>query len=57
MILSRLSGATGHGIRRAREAVTLAIAMWVDKRLDASYSDFWHRDQLRLRLRKALGLG
>src|SRR5262249_9504848 len=39
------------------QVVTLAIAMWVDKRLDARYSDFWHRDQLRLRLRQALGLG
>src|SRR5262249_56494309 len=41
----------------AWQVLTLAIAMWVDKRLDARYSDFWHRDQLRLRLRKALGLG
>ena len=41
----------------AWQVLTLAIAMWVDKRLDARYSDFWHRDQLRLRLRQALGLG
>ncbi len=39
------------------EIVTLGLALGVDKRLDARYSDFWHRDQLRLRLRKALGLG
>jgi hypothetical protein len=38
-------------------ALTLALALWVDARLDARYSDFWHRDQLRLRLRQALGLG
>jgi uncharacterized protein (DUF2235 family) len=41
----------------AWQAITLGIALWVDARLDARYSDFWHRDQLRLRLRKALGLG
>lgn len=38
-------------------ALTLALALWVDARLDARYSDFWHRDQMRLKLRKALGLG
>lgn len=38
-------------------ALTLALALWVDGRLDRRYSEFWHRDQMRLKLRKALGLG
>jgi energy-converting hydrogenase Eha subunit G len=37
--------------------VTLWLALAVDKWLDARYSEFWHRDYLRLKLRKALGLG
>ncbi len=38
-------------------ALTLALALWVDGRLDRRYSHFWHDDDMRLRLRKALGLG
>ena len=38
-------------------ALTLALALSVDARLDRRYSEFWHRDHMRLKLRKALGLG
>ena len=37
--------------------VLLALALSVDARLDRRYSEFWHRDHMRLKLRKALGLG
>ncbi|MDP2703567.1 MAG: hypothetical protein Q8P98_16005, partial [Candidatus Rokubacteria bacterium] len=37
--------------------VTLWLALAVDRRLDRMYSQFWHRDYMRLKLRKALGLG
>jgi hypothetical protein len=37
--------------------ITLWLALDVDRRLDRRYSEFWHRDYLRLKLRKALGLG
>jgi uncharacterized protein (DUF2235 family) len=36
---------------------TLILALWVDGRLDRTYSQFWHRDNMRWKLRKALGLG
>ena len=38
-------------------ALSLALALWVDQRLDRRYSEFWHDNDLRLRLRKTLGLG
>ena len=38
-------------------ALTLALALWVDGRLDQRYSEFWHDKDLRLKLRKTLGLG
>ena len=38
-------------------AVSLALGMWVDARLDRRYSSFWHENHMRLMLRKALGLG
>ncbi|TMA10943.1 MAG: DUF2235 domain-containing protein [Deltaproteobacteria bacterium] len=38
-------------------ALTLALALWVDDRLDRSYSQFWHEDNMRWKLRKVLGLG
>jgi hypothetical protein len=38
-------------------ALTLALALWVDRRLDRRYSEFWHDGNLRLTLRKTLGLG
>lgn len=37
--------------------VTLLLALAVDKCLDTMYSQFWHDDDVRLKLRKALGLG
>jgi hypothetical protein len=37
--------------------ITLGVAMAVDQRLDRVYSQFWHDDDMRLKLRKALGLG
>ena len=37
--------------------VTLWLALAVDRRLDRMYWQFWHHDYMRLKLRKALGLG
>jgi len=37
--------------------VTLWLALAVDRWLDRRYSHFWHDDNMRLKLRKALGLG
>jgi hypothetical protein len=33
------------------------MALAVDRRLDRRYSQFWHLDHMRLKLRKTLGLG
>lgn len=38
-------------------AITLPLALAVDARLDSRYSQFWHAGNMRLNLRKALGLG
>jgi hypothetical protein len=37
--------------------ITLWLGLMVDRWLDRAYSQFWHDDHLRLKLRKALGLG
>jgi len=37
--------------------VTFWIGIRVDDDLDRAYSEFWHRDDLRLRLRRLIGLG
>ncbi len=37
--------------------VGLSVALWADTTLDRRYSQFWHRDHMRLRLRNTLGLG
>jgi hypothetical protein len=37
--------------------VTFWIGIWVDHQLDRTYSEFWHRDDMRLRLRRLIGLG
>jgi len=37
--------------------LTLWLALAVDRWLDRMYSHFWHDDNMRLKLRKALGLG
>ena len=37
--------------------VTLWLALGVDSRLDSKYSQFWHDDNMRLKLRKEIGLG
>jgi uncharacterized protein (DUF2235 family) len=37
--------------------ITLLLALAVDKCLDTKYSQFWHDDDMRLKLRKAIGLG
>jgi uncharacterized protein (DUF2235 family) len=37
--------------------VALGLAMWVDATLDRRYSQFWHADLMRLKLRNTLGLG
>jgi uncharacterized protein (DUF2235 family) len=37
--------------------VTLWLALAVDTWLDARYSQFWHADNMRWKLRKAIGLG
>jgi uncharacterized protein (DUF2235 family) len=38
-------------------ALTLTLAVWVDRRLDRTYSRFWHADDMRRKLRNTLGLG
>ena len=38
-------------------ALTWALALWVDRKLDRRYSHFWQLNDLRLEMRKALGLG
>jgi hypothetical protein len=38
-------------------AITLPLALAVDAQLDSRYSQFWHAGNMRLNLRKALGLG
>ena len=35
-------------------AVTFWLALKVDRRLDQAYSEFWHRDDLRLKLRRLI---
>jgi len=37
--------------------VTFWIGVRVDDALDRSYSEFWHRDDMRLKLRRLIGLG
>ena len=37
--------------------VSLWLALAVDRWLDRMYSQFWHDDQTRLKLRNLLGLG
>ena len=37
--------------------ITFGVAIAVDQRLDRVYSQFWHDGDMRLKLRKALGLG
>ena len=37
--------------------VTFWIGIRVDDQLDRRYSEFWHRDDLRLKLRRLIGLG
>jgi hypothetical protein len=37
--------------------VTFWIGLRVDSHLDRKYSEFWHRDDLRLKLRRLIGLG
>ena len=37
--------------------VTFWIGMRVDDQLDRTYSEFWHRDDMRLKLRRLIGLG
>jgi len=37
--------------------VTLGLAIEADRQLDRGYWRFWHDDHMRLKLRKALGLG
>jgi hypothetical protein len=37
--------------------LALVLALWVDHRLDLKYSQFWHSNNMRRKLRKALGLG
>jgi hypothetical protein len=37
--------------------MTLWLALAVDRWLDRVYSQFWHDDNMRLKLRKAIGLG
>ena len=37
--------------------VTLPLALTINARLDRRYSQFWHADYMRLKLRNALGLG
>ena len=37
--------------------LTLWLALVVDDWLDRRYSQFWHDDNMRLKLRKAIGLG
>jgi hypothetical protein len=38
-------------------AFTWALALWVDRKLDRRYSHFWQLNDLRLELRRTLGLG
>jgi len=37
--------------------VTFWIGIRVDAQLDRAYSEFWHRDDMRLKLRRLIGLG
>ncbi len=34
--------------------VSFCLGLYVDKRLDRTYSEFWHRDDLRLKLRRLM---
>ncbi|HEX6974357.1 MAG TPA: DUF2235 domain-containing protein [Vicinamibacterales bacterium] len=43
-----------HPILVAWLAGTFCLALWVDHRLDAAYSEFWHRNGLRLKLRRLM---
>jgi hypothetical protein len=41
--------------------VWLLVSFWivlrVDAQLDRAFSEFWHRDDMRLKLRRLIGLG
>ncbi len=37
--------------------IALVLALWVDHRLDQTYSQFWHSNGMRVNLLKTLGLG